>query len=422
MHRIVVIGGGASGLFAAIEAARTLRGQQLEATVSVIEALPRSAKKLLATGNGRCNIANRHMSLDNFHGDKCLIDSVFEHFPMTQLEAYYKSLGLLLRDDGSDRLYPMSFSAESVLDVLQRELQRLGVELICDCKAVELSFSQQGALINGSIRADRVILACGGKAAPKHGSTGSGFELLRPLGIMPTALTPALTSLIPDKKYPYSLKGVRAECRVELLCEGRTVATEAGELQFNEKSISGIPIMQLSGTAAELLQLGKIIQLRIDKAPSLTPSELCGFIEESLEGGALPAAKLLVGLLPQKLYHEDLRLCSVKPDELISIKDKNLIKKLAYGIKNTVFNIIATGDFNSAQVTRGGIGSDSVFADTLQSKKYAKLFICGEMLNVDGRCGGYNLMWANSSGRLAGKAAAISLIKETDSCAKDKRN
>ncbi len=407
-YRAAVIGGGAAGLTAAAALAAQIGGKN----VVILEKQNKPGRKLLATGNGRCNISNRHVAPEHYHGDKALVESVLSGFSVSRMKDFMNHLGVLLREDSEGRIYPYSNQAVTILNALRDECFRKGV-------TEKLSFVPESVVKeNGcfsvrsaeeTIRCDYLIFACGSKASPKLGADDSGFRLLEPLGIMHSPLFPALCP-VPTLEKRKALKGVRAKGTAAFVCDNKVVKTSAGEIQFSDKGLSGICIFELSRCVSEYYCYGTVegsavskIGITLDLMPDIGFGELCAIIErgKSIYGNE-PAKKLLSGMLHQALaeviVHES-RL-SGKSCRGLTSRD---IRVLAGTIKRMCFTPEKAGSFDTAQVCAGGIGSEAVDAGTLMAKKVKNLYICGEMLNVDGDCGGFNLHFALGSALLAAR-------------------
>lgn len=390
---ILVIGGGASGLAAAIEAKRQ------GADVTVVEKLERVGKKILATGNGRCNLLNLHASPDDFNAPD-FVRTVFERYDVQSNMDFFRSMGLLTVTDSAGRVYPRSMTASSVLDVLRLECGRLGVRFVCATPVSELR--KKGNLYSvGDLRARAVIVACGGKAAPAQGSDGSGYALLQAFGHRITPLRPALVQIRTETDFVKALKGLRTTAALTLREKNGESHRADGELLFTDYGLSGIAAMELSRFARE----GTAVH--IDFVPELPHSELCDYLHSCrMRDGERPLEQFLAGLLHSRIGQAllksalDVRLSA--PCKTLSDKD---LRMLAAAIKQKTVAVLGTKGFPDAQVTAGG-ATLSEFTDTLESRRSPGLFAAGEILDVDGRCGGYNLTFAWSSGRLAGASAA----------------
>ncbi|MBR3954344.1 MAG: aminoacetone oxidase family FAD-binding enzyme [Clostridia bacterium] len=403
--QIAVIGGGAAGLCAAIEAARTANGQ---AEITVFEALGRCGKKILATGNGRCNLANTDTDLSHYHGDVSAVEDVFAHYSLQSALDFFKELGLFMRADAAGRIYPLSNQASAVLDALRFELDRLQIQVKTEQKITDIKKHNGKWLLNGTFAADFVVLACGGKAAPVHGSDGTGYVLAKQLCVQVEQPLPALTALVVDQ-FTKALKGIRAEGSITVKCAGKVLAFSAGEIQYTDYGLSGIPAMQVSGAVSRYLSKNEKspCQVIVDRAPSVSAEELTAFIERAKkERPNLLCEDLLTGIMPKRLGVTVLTECSLQPQKPLTAMNTGVIPTLVAAIKNKKYKINSVCGFADAQVTAGGIPACEINTQTMELRKADGVFVCGELVNVDGDCGGYNLLWAWNSGRMAGANAA----------------
>ena len=389
---IIIIGAGASGLTAAISLKR-----RYSCEITIIEGSSVPGKKILLTGNGKCNLANLNTNQRFFNGDPGLVSSVMQDYSTADDMDFLRSIGIYPANDGSGRLYPGSMQAKSCVQLLYAECLRLGVNFIFDTLATSIEKSTEGYTVNKKFHCHKLIITTGGFASPKTGSDGSMLNLLANMGVKFTPVAPALVALIPDKKYPYCLKGIRAKCKATLYIEGKIIDSDTGEVQFNEKSISGIPIMQLSGRASRALLDHKKVQLCLNKLPD--EQNVASIIHEIIRRNPdMPAEDAFSGLLNPKLYHDDLKTLGVKSDDPV----KNLQGKIPQFVSlltSMKINIVDTAGMQNAQVSSGGIPYSQVNTDTMELKRLQNVYVAGEILDVDGLCGGYNLMWARQSAR-----------------------
>ncbi len=398
MTKVAVVGGGASGYAAAITIARA--GGNF--SVTVYERLQKPLKKILATGNGRCNLTNADLRESDYFGDAAFAKAALEKFPPQSNIAFFESMGLLTKTEAMGRVYPVSGQAASVRDALLSEAQRLGVKAVTDCAITGIVPKDGGFLLNGQYVCDALILCAGGSAAPKHGTDGSAFCLLRSLGIAIKTPVPALTALV-CTAFPKSLKGVRQICRVRLLCGNTEIYSIGGEVQFTEYGLSGIPIMQLSRLVSSAP--GKPFSVLLDCLPQMPESALFDFLSaEAKRGGQKSAGALALGILPQALGNALLSMCGVKKDEPCKMLSETKLRAFVKTVKACPFAVSGVRGFDFAQVTAGGADCRAFETETMRSKQYPNLYVCGETLDIDGGCGGYNLQWAWSSGRAAGEA------------------
>ena len=402
MLKVAVIGGGASGLACAIEIMQTVKNKD-DVRVTVIEKLPRVGKKILVTGNGRCNLTNMNSAKTGYRGDTEFAKVILNKYtPESNIE-FFNRLGLYTRKEDEGRVYPLSNQASSVLDALRFECERLGVEIICDYNVVHIKSVFNGAVqkivVNNKDRFDFVVVAAGGKAAKVHGTDGDSYDLLRMNGHKITPIAPALVSLNCDD-FTKALKGVRSICRMDLIIDNEKVLENYGEVQFTDYGLSGIPIMQLSRFVS--MSPSNDIYINLDVTPDFSLDEIENYIFDRREFGTGLCENLLIGIMNKQLCITLLKESGVAPNGKIADLSDNEIIKLAKLCKKWTIKIKTARGFDFAQVTAGGADCSQFEADTTESKLVKNLFCCGEALNIDGDCGGYNLQWAWSSGRAAG--------------------
>lgn len=402
--KIAVIGGGASGMTAAIRAA------QLGAQVTVYERNDRVGKKILSTGNGKCNFSNENMSVDCYHGSGAeFVDTIYNVFGVKETKEFFAGLGMRMKErDGY--LYPASGQASTVLDVLRYELERLSVHVETDCRVTDISVEYNGLLVETSLhrgeKYDAVILACGGCAAPKTGSDGQGFIFAEQLGhnIIPTV--PALTALRCGEDFYKRVAGVRCDAKLTLYIDGQPICSDRGELQWTDYGISGIPVFQLSRDAAYALQERKTVTVEITL---MSESDGDGYDEiwreRWIRQGGQTMEQFVTGLVNKKIGLLLLKLAGIKESEKAENVSKACREKLEELFRSLSVTVKGTNPFEQAQVCAGGVDCHEV-TDTLESRIVPGLFFAGEILDIDGICGGYNLQWAWSSGAVAGQSAA----------------
>ncbi len=402
MKTVAIIGGGASGYAAAITIARKSK----DFTVIIYERLPKPLKKILATGNGRCNLTNARALPTDYFGDAAFAGTVLEAYSPRSNMDFFQSMGLLTKVEDMGRVYPVSGQAAAVREALLFEAQRLGVSVMTDCEITDICPSKEGFLLNGQFSCDFLLLCAGGSAAPQHGTDGGAYRLLQKIGHRVISPAPALTALV-CKNFPKSLKGVRCDCRAELLCKDESLYTIDGEVQFTDYGLSGIPIMQLSRIVST--QPKKTFTVKLDCLPKIPRVQLEKFLSEAAKATPQKSAGALAqGILPKALGEVLLFKCGIKKDKPCGQLSAGLIRNFAETVKKYTVEVDRPRGFDFAQVTAGGADCREFDPATLQSRKYPRLYVCGEALNVDGGCGGYNLQWAWSSGRAAGEA----LVKE----------
>lgn len=397
--RTIIIGGGASGMAAAIHAAR--RGH----AVTLLERQGRVGRKLLSTGNGRCNLSNTYVHLHHYHGtEPDFVQTALEKYPPSAVRDWFRSMGLWTVVEYGGRIYPRSGHAGSVLDVLRLELERLGVEILTSA-TVEMVEKRDNQFIvhwqNHSVTGTRLIVACGGCAGGKVGGVRDGYDILRSFGHRCTDLRPALTSIRTEPDYPRALKGIRVEAAATLLQNNQRLRTERGDVQFTETGLSGTAIFALSRAAADG---GANLTVTLD----FFPEEDAGALFRALSANRrrwqnLPANQILTGAVQSRLGQMLCKYAGLRGNTRCGALSDHALVHLSTVMKDFHLPVIGTGGFDNAQVTAGGIATAQFDPNTLQSRLISGLYACGETLDVDGDCGGYNLQWAWASGLLAGE-------------------
>lgn len=402
--KVGIVGGGAAGLMAAITAARE------GAAVTLLEAGERVGKKLLSTGNGKCNLSNLDFNAGCYYGPSDFLEQCFSLFDVQDTISFFEGLGLFLRDRNG-YLYPFCEQASAVLDVLRHEIASLGIQVETMFRVDSVKPIQGGdwEVRSGkeSRRFDAVILTTGGKAAPKTGSDGSGYDLAKALGHRIVPVVPALTALRCKEDFFPSIAGVRTDAEITLFSkDGAITASERGELQLTDYGISGIPTFQLSRIASYALKDQKELKVKIDFLPQIQADDVTKLAKErmALRGGR-SVEELFTGTLHKKLVILLIKRLGLKPSEASDQISESKLIEFFWLCKNFTVTATKTGDFQNCQVCAGGVDLQQI-KDTMESKLHQGLFFAGELLDVDGRCGGYNLQWAWTSGWIAGKYAA----------------
>ncbi len=402
MTKIGIIGGGASGLACAIEILKNVQNKD-DVKVTIFERLTRVGKKILVTGNGRCNITNINATKENYRGDSDFTEFALAKFsPQSNIE-FFNSLGLYTRVEDEGRVYPLSNQASSVLDALRFECDRLGVETVCDYRAVHLKTVDTGVatkiVINNRDRYDYVVVASGGMAAKIHGTDGDSYDLLKMLGHKIVSPAPALVSLNCED-FTKALKGVRSICKMDLIIDGKKTLENYGEVQFTDYGLSGIPIMQLSRFVS--VSPSNNISICLDTTPDFTKEQLVDYLNSRRSVDTGLCENMLGGIMNKQLCIVLMKECNIAPNGRVNELSNNDIEKLAKICKCWNIKIKNSRSFDYAQVTAGGADCSQFDEKTMESKLQKNVFCCGEALNIDGDCGGYNLQWAWSSGRMAG--------------------
>lgn len=400
--KLVIIGGGASGMAAAIEAAYT----DENADIIILEKLDRVGKKILATGNGRCNYSNINAGVNNYYGrDRNFVSFALKEFDVNDTINFFNRIGVFPKEEKDGKLYPFSEQASAVLDALRNETERLGIDVITGFCAESIVHKKGKFIITSSkgdnISCDKVIAAGGGCASPALGSDGSAFDMLRKLGHRITPLAPALVQIKTDEVK--SLKGIKFTGNVSLIQGNNIISEEYGEVLFTDYGLSGPPVFQLSVKAA----FKNDLKIALDFMPEYSPKEVYDILESRKANlGHLTMENFFTGLLNKRIGNIIARRAGI---EKLSFRVKNLNRQLlwamASNIKNFVLDVKGTKGFGNAQVTAGGVFTSEFNSRTMESEKVKGLYACGEVFDIYGDCGGYNLQWAWSSGRLAGRSA-----------------
>ena len=405
--KIAVIGGGASGLVAAIVAARN------GAEVAIYEKMNKVGKKILATGNGRCNYTNMNMSIDRYHSKNLkLAENAMNFFDLNKTISFFENLGIYPYVDGSGKVYPNSLQASSMLDVLKYETERLKIEEITDFEVKELRKSKDKfSIISKDIvyNADKVILCCGGKASPQLGSDGSGYEIAKSFGHNIIEPSPALVQLKLQGKYFKRITGIRFDGIVNSFTDKRQIREDEGEILFTDYGISGPPILQISRKVIEAMNKGERVFISVDMFPNLTKVMLYELLRDRFAKVSYKGIEDgLVGFINKKLISVVLVEAGFdKLDKECGKLNKKEIYKIIDILKEWKFEVTGHNTWQQAQSTAGGVTLSEINPNTLESTKVKGLYFAGEILDVDGDCGGFNLQWAWSSGYAAGHFSSI---------------
>ncbi len=397
---IAVVGAGAAGMAAAIAASDDPGVQVL-----LLERQARVGRKLQATGNGRCNLSNLHALDRGYHGDETgFWEYALGKFPPEETLAWFEGLGLFTVKEDSGRIYPYSNQANSVVDILRFALDRPNIELIPDFEVSKIRKEGEAFFLTSgdrTVEADRVIIACGGLAGTKLGGSMSGYKLLRSFGHKCTKLRPTLVQLKTNWAGVGALKGVRANCRAAIYCGQQLHAESVGEIQFTDFGLSGPVMFEISRDACAWPGEWTC---RLDFLPDMEQERLRSALR-SRKNTILTTDDLLTGILHNRLGRVLTQAAGVRGRFPLSEMTDWQIDEVCRTVKGFSVELKEPLGMDAAQVTAGGIATEEFDPTTMQSRRTAGLFACGEVLDVDGDCGGYNLQWAWSSGRLAGLCA-----------------
>ena len=404
MRHVAVIGGGAAGMMAAITSARE------GARVTILEHKDRIGKKILSTGNGRCNFTNTYQTPACYRSDnRDFAWNIIQKFNVEKTISFFKELGIYPKDRNG-YLYPYSDQAAAILEVLQIEVAKLDICVMTEINVLDIQPVKKGIRITTdkkTITTDSVILACGSKAAPVTGSDGSGYQLAKLFGHRIVPVLPALVQLRCAEKFYKSISGVRVQGTVEIYADDIFLASDTGEIQLTNYGISGIPVFQVSRYAAKALYKKQSVTAVLNFMPDMNKEEFLLFLQERI---TLCPYKTLdeffTGVFPKKLCELWIRLSRLPKEMRVSDLSGEQLEKLVLLIQHLRTHITETNSFEQAQICCGGVDTTEINPDTLESNYVPGIYFVGELLDVDGICGGYNLQWAWSSGFVAGKEAA----------------
>ena len=396
MQKIAVIGGGAAGLSFSIMAKRLLP----DCEITIFEKADRVGKKLSTTGNGRCNITNESLTCERYHGDSDFAIKAINKFGVNESKEFFKSLGVIFTTLEDGKVYPMSLQAASVTDALRFALDELGVSICLNTAVTEIKRENQAFSViaeNKTYKFDVVVIATGGKSGGKLGSE-DGYRFLRQMGHKTIDLNPAIVQLKTETDFVRQLKGIKVEGAVTLT-SSLGARKEFGEILFCDYGISGPPVLQVSRLAA-----GDNAKVSLDLIPSMTEDEIYSELSRRVKLFSNRASsELFAGFMNKRLGQVVLKISGGNINSALCEIDDKILRKTAKNIKNMTLKVTGTGGFENAQVTAGGAKPEQFF-DNMMSKKVKGLFAIGEVLDVDGDCGGFNLAFAWASANAAANA------------------
>lgn len=403
---VIVIGGGASGMVAAI--CSKIKNPNIK--VAIVESGKTLGKKLLSTGNGRCNLTNKNISYNNYHcDDKNFINKIINKYNYKQINEFFYNLGLLTSCDNDGRVYPFSFSAKTVLNVLKNALERLNVKIFTQFKINDINFNNNFFSLYSSdkkIQSKKIILACGGSAAPHTGSDGSGFELVKKLGFKINKPMPALVKIKSNNKFLNVLNGVRVNAKVSFVSNGKILGEEYGQIQFLKDALSGICVFNLS-RLNNLKNCGDKY-LTLNLMPKFKHDQIFKILKNNQNiNKTASTEKLLTGIFEDKISKCLIDCAGISSKKMCDKLDAKDLNNLINIIENFKFEISDNFSFKEAQITQGGVKLNQINPKNMQAKFNNKIAICGELLDIIGDCGGYNLHLAFASAIIAAENLKI---------------
>ncbi|MBQ8684493.1 MAG: aminoacetone oxidase family FAD-binding enzyme [Clostridia bacterium] len=407
----IIIGGGAAGLAAAVFLGQAAVRQGVRRSVLLLEKGPRVGKKLLATGNGTCNLTNIHAAGVHYHGASALAEKALKALTPQASMAFFEQIGVDCRVRPDGKVYPYSEQAGAVLDALRLEAEALGTDIRCDHKVDSLRPTRDGWQVTvdtQTLTARQVLVAVGGAAAPSLGGSADGYRLLTDLGCKKAPLFPSIVQLRTATDYVRAVKGIRVDAGVTLRLDGRPVAQAEGEVLFTEYGLSGPAVMGISRPAADWERQKKgTLTAHLDLLPEWTQEQVEARLHQRSGLAGRTLEDLFTGLLHKRVGQTVLRVAEVlpltRPADSLSAKE---CRQAAMVVKNWALPVTGTQGFGGAQVTAGGIAGDEVEAATMALRRHPGLYVAGEVLDVDGDCGGFNLQFAWSSAYMAASSIA----------------
>ncbi len=400
MYSVAIVGAGAAGLALSV----MIKRNNPELSVVLIERLDRVGKKISVTGNGRCNISNISICRDNYHSHSDFnAMSVINQFNFEKTKEFFSSIGVEFRSEGN-KCFPYSLQAASVVDALRFAAEESGTEFMLSqsVKSVKSLKKTGGFILSGdnlNIKAKTVVFACGGLAGGnKLGCDNSGFKLIEKLGHQITKLSPAIVQIKTENTLTRQLKGVKVNAAVSVLKNGSVVAKDSGEVLFCDYGLSGPPVLQLSGYC------NCDCEIVLDIMPEFSENEISDLIKKRIEVFKnKPMSEFFAGLIHKRLGQIILKYCKISLNDFPSCLGPHNISEITKTIKHLAFRVTGNTGFANAQSTFGGAYINEFYEDTMMSKKVGGLFAIGEILDVCGDCGGYNLQWAWSSAYVCSK-------------------
>ncbi len=390
MKHVAIIGGGASGIFSALHLKKLFNNQ---IDITIFEKNSRIGRKILASGNGKCNLSNQTLLVDNIYNNE-FATKIYNEFPPIKLREYLDTLGLFTKLDQANRVYPQTESSNSVLDLMLLHLNNLNIKIKTEETVLDIKKQNNKYLVvtkNTSDLFDYVIISTGSKASSKLGSNNEGYDILKKLNVNITPLKPGLVGIKTKKQDVSTLSGIRQKAIVKLYDNDKVIFEEIGEVQFKDEGISGIVVMNASSIIA---RASSNVNMTLDLLPNYDKEELIEKLKyiQSLNKN-ISLKELSHGILPKMLAN---KICDL-------LKDKLNIKEFVNLSKNYPIKVEGTYGFDNAQICVGGIDL-SELKDTLELKKHPNIYATGEVLDIDGLCGGYNLQFAFASGFVAANA------------------
>ena len=406
--KIAIIGAGAAGIIAGITAKRENKDLQID----LFDINSAIGKKILASGNGRCNISNMDCSVQNYIGENPnFVEFALKQFDYNSFKKFCKSIGLFLDEKEDGKVYPLSNEAKSVVNLLQNTLESLGINLILDTKVLDIQKEQENFKVVTNQKEykdyDRVLISSGLGAAPQLNASEDGINIASNFGHSFNPTYPSLVGLHTDFEQNSRIQGVKTDSLVTLFIDGQKEKEIKGDLLFTKYGVSGFAILDISQYAVYPLSLYQNVQIAVNLFPNLGRNEVLGMVESLFK--TVPkqnAMQLLTGIISNKLAPIIFELCKIDKESKAEDINAKQVRAIVNTLINWRFKITDTQGFKHAEASGGGVRVDEVDSKTYESKKCRGLYFAGEVLDIVGNRGGYNLQFAWASGYLAGKSLA----------------
>ncbi len=396
--KVVIVGSGPSGLASAIYARKNNN------EVIILERNNDICKKILLTGNGKCNYFNENQDITHYHSSNDnLISNIITEKNLNDILAFFDELGIVPKIKNG-YYYPYSNQASSVKQVLLSKIDELGIKVIYDYLVTDIKKENDKFIINNDIICDKLILSTGSKAYPKTGSDGNGYNLVKKFNHNINKVMPALVKLKSDDKYLKELKGIRSDCKISIYKDNEFIKSETGEIQLTDDAISGICVFNLSYLANKYIESKNNVHILVNFIPFIdNKDELLKYLDDRCKKIKNKKMKeFFDGLLNYKLSNVILKKSNINLDSYYKDLSKKEKETLVSNINSYDFNIISSYSYDNSQVCMGGVPLDEINLLTMESKKEKNLYIIGELLDVNGDCGGYNLTFAFITGMISG--------------------
>lgn len=403
-YDVAIIGAGPGGIMAAITAS------QCGKRVVLVDKNSTVGRKLLSTGNGRCNLTNKVISVNRYHGAyPDFIEFVIGRFDQNAVISFFRKLGLILKEEDCGRMFPRTNQASSVVEVLSQKLNSNSVHVLLDSQVSEIEKPDDWLISfqNGkNIKSEKLIIATGGRAAHYLGSTGDGLHWAKKFGHSIVLTHAALVPIETVETWPKEVQGTKVEAHLEAVCCGSVICESSGDLLFTSYGLSGLSVLALSGKIADCIRTDEV-KIYIDLFHDISECALDKLLSETIKNGVCKTInEALIGILPGNLVPLIIRECGIAENSGVKTLSEEIVQMAVRKMKKLSLTVSKLRPFKEAQVTSGGVDAHEIDKDSMESKITKNLYFAGEVIDVDGDSGGFNLQWAWSSGFVAGGGSA----------------